>query len=650
MFDKLSSVIQHPLSFFNNPPPLPNAHGIGPTFDWSTTDLPSDMNSVSMRASNSPAYPQHHGTATSGSMNSWSGTSTPAPFQTPARPTSAIPSPFKSTPSPFRSRLLSSTEKRHVHPYAYSRPPTPAQRNPTSEQLFDWNTVSSPTPSFTTAGTGTISYHAGLSTPVVHASPSSPYVPPTSFPILNASLPASTIPTNPPQWSIPPVLAAPNHAVPPVPAPTPPAHIISSTPRTSSPSFPVFNTYTNPNAPRISPSSFPILNSAPPVSRSTTNSLQSPVPLVLPALRPATPPVSVGTPVTCMSPSPLRMSSPSFPILNSTPSAPGNAMALPESSVSSMMPASNYAPSFAPTPTTLSTTGMATPTPRHVTAPARSPNLGPHTHSVLPIRTHPSPALSGVSDTSSQNSFNADVESNSGIFGKPNGLFAVAKPQATSHYGGTGATARMHNASTTLASQQDGQRPLFIPESPPPATTPMPSPPELALDIPPSGLVASTKTSQSSTDMRSSLGVSEGFRGAEVIDVDNELMAAYGMEIKDTGFQTFGGTVESSGKPKSSKSPRQKKVVSPNKWAGGPGGPMKFGTKPDGYMEVPGQAARWSYSEDGTHSQDVHDRMWGDVHFSPALDDDDGPFDSRTPNTQDTSSDLHNCPAWPRAG
>jgi hypothetical protein len=44
---------------------------------------------------------------------------------------------------------------------------------------------------------------------------------------------------------------------------------------------------------------------------------------------------------------------------------------------------------------------------------------------------------------------------------------------------------------------------------------------------------------------------------------------------------------------------------------------LKFNAKPEGYVEGAGRLSRWSYSEDGTASQDVNERLEGDVHFSP---------------------------------
>ncbi|KDN37570.1 LOW QUALITY PROTEIN: hypothetical protein RSAG8_10087, partial [Rhizoctonia solani AG-8 WAC10335] len=110
-------------------------------------------------------------------------------------------------------------------------------------------------------------------------------------------------------------------------------------------------------------------------------------------------------------------------------------------------------------------------------------------------------------------------------------------------------------------------------------------------------------------------------------NLDNELAQAYGLELTDTGFQSYNTlaakdsqTETAPGKPKAAKSPRQKKT-SPvgTKWGGGPGGALKFNAKPEGYVEGTGRLSRWSYSEDGTTSQDVNERLEGDVHFSPAI-------------------------------
>lgn len=61
---------------------------------------------------------------------------------------------------------------------------------------------------------------------------------------------------------------------------------------------------------------------------------------------------------------------------------------------------------------------------------------------------------------------------------------------------------------------------------------------------------------------------------------------------------------------------------------GSPGGGLKFNAKPEGYVEDTGRLSCWSYSEDGTISQDVNERLEGNVHFSPALQylPDDEPF------------------------
>ncbi|KAG9080552.1 hypothetical protein FS749_007967 [Ceratobasidium sp. UAMH 11750] len=312
------------------------------------------------------------------------------------------------------------------------------------------------------------------------------------------------------------------------------------------------------------------------------------------------------------------MSPPSFPILGSASSATAKAVAPSQLLTSPMISASNHTSPRDSVSTNCSEIGSTTSLARNISTPTHSPHPRSHTPSTL----SPSPIVSATPSSSQDiqphTALDTGADNYSGTFGKPNGLFPMSKQQATPRSESAGVTAHGCNVSTVATSHHTVQQPLFLPESPPPATISMPAPPEMAFATSPSNLVAPAKASKSPTYTHPS---------SDIYNVDDELLAtAYGMEVGDTGFQTCEGTREPSGKPKSSKSPRQKKGTSPNKWAGGPGGAMKFGTKPEGYTEVLGQTARWSYSEDRIHSQDVHDRMWGDVHFCPALDDDDGPF------------------------
>ncbi|KAG9121131.1 hypothetical protein FRC07_003037 [Ceratobasidium sp. 392] len=112
--ETLSSAIQNPLSLFNNPPPLPDAFGVGPNYDWSR------QNTVRPR----PAP---------GSDNV-----TPPPVH------SASPAP-SSTSSLLRvPRLLGSSQVRS-HPYRRTETrERPTLRSVITNPMHNW---ASPTPS-----------------------------------------------------------------------------------------------------------------------------------------------------------------------------------------------------------------------------------------------------------------------------------------------------------------------------------------------------------------------------------------------------------------------------------------------------------------------------------------------------------------------
>ncbi|KAG8679756.1 hypothetical protein FRC08_016756 [Ceratobasidium sp. 394] len=103
-------------------------------------------------------------------------------------------------------------------------------------------------------------------------------------------------------------------------------------------------------------------------------------------------------------------------------------------------------------------------------------------------------------------------------------------------------------------------------------------------------------------------------------DVDKELAEALGLGLEDTGFQSTDRLSprvnRTSDQPRQKKHPtRQKSEPDNGKWLGGPGGELKFNSKPEGLGEY---IHRWSYSEKGPCS--VSGRFAGDVHFSPAED------------------------------
>ncbi|KAG8731719.1 hypothetical protein FRC12_019609, partial [Ceratobasidium sp. 428] len=126
-------------------------------------------------------------------------------------------------------------------------------------------------------------------------------------------------------------------------------------------------------------------------------------------------------------------------------------------------------------------------------------------------------------------------------------------------------------------------------------------------------------------------------------DVDQELAEAWGMDLRDTGFQSSDSWVDepvdelnpsssiqaqgtqsgsskarASGSPRSNRRQQKKPMAVGDKWLGGPGGGFKFNSKPAGADESMLRKARWSYSEDGPALQDPNERIEGDMHFSPA--------------------------------
>ncbi|KAG8691143.1 hypothetical protein FRC11_006419 [Ceratobasidium sp. 423] len=99
-------------------------------------------------------------------------------------------------------------------------------------------------------------------------------------------------------------------------------------------------------------------------------------------------------------------------------------------------------------------------------------------------------------------------------------------------------------------------------------------------------------------------------------DLDAEIARAYGIELKDTGFQGAAAPVASNSK--ATKSLRNKKQAHyGTKWTGGPGGALKFNAKPEGFVEG---VDRWSYSENTPKSALITERLEGDVHFCPIAD------------------------------
>ncbi|KAG9114896.1 hypothetical protein FRC07_007607, partial [Ceratobasidium sp. 392] len=212
------------------------------------------------------------------------------------------------------------------------------------------------------------------------------------------------------------------------------------------------------------------------------------------------------------------------------------------------------------------------------------------------------------------------------VLGQPNGLLQVSTQPPYEEQAAT---------MVRVANQCDARRPLFLPESPPlrepptqvpndysrgvTYTSPPISVPASPVALPVNATVAPLpiRTAQAITQQPLSRQLSAGS-----YDLDTELWAAaYGAPLADTGFQQC-ESVPTEGlrnKPKTTRSPRSPKTTLPpgTKWGGGPGGPLKFNAKPDNYEEDVGRLSRWSYSEDGTTSQDPNERVEGDVHFSP---------------------------------
>ncbi|KAG8772879.1 hypothetical protein FRC12_002851 [Ceratobasidium sp. 428] len=268
-----------------------------------------------------------------------------------------------------------------------------------------------------------------------------------------------------------------------------------------------------------------------------------------------------------------------------------------------------------------------------------------------------------------------------------------------------------HGPITTVAAQRDSQRPLFLPESPPsidPNNVPGPStfiaPIALASPIAthavsaaPAAPIARTTSvapivpaapaapvapvapvapiartvpiapaahvtlidlvapnAPSESLVLSYQGpVATGNPGPNNADLDDELAEAWGMDLRDTGFQSSDSSMDeldeldeladevgsSSNvqvqemrdgrlKAKIIKSPRtrrrqqKKPMTAGTKWLGGPGGGFKFNAKPAGVPESTLRRARWSYSEDGLVLQNPNERLEGDVHFSPSAEGD----------------------------
>ncbi|KAG8731047.1 hypothetical protein FRC12_019916 [Ceratobasidium sp. 428] len=173
--DKLSSVIQNPLSLFNNPPPLPDAYGIGPNFDWSVARSPSVGPSRPVptsaglpfgRPDNAPRLP------------------TVPPAYTSPYPPPAVPS--------LRPHRFSSSGQNRLHPYR--RPEADARQPPRTvlDPLYDWSRHGSPIP-FSSARTATPTASTRYQTPVSQsqsrfATPRPPSTPASATPFFSPTV------------------------------------------------------------------------------------------------------------------------------------------------------------------------------------------------------------------------------------------------------------------------------------------------------------------------------------------------------------------------------------------------------------------------------------------------------------------------------
>ncbi|KAG9120425.1 hypothetical protein FRC07_004085 [Ceratobasidium sp. 392] len=513
-----------------------------------------------------------------------------APSNNPSRPASTVPvqtpppsTSSKPTSSLFRTQFLSSGQRR-VHPYSV-RPSTPRQSRSSASShgvpgpLHDWSCPTPPPQSVRTPA------HQRVTTP-------SPYQTPRST--VSAQTVGYSTPGTPgvPQFAPTPSFSILNSALAPSPIPTPsPLFTHQHQPR---PSRPVTSQRLDRTVavPPVNP--WLTTRSAP---SAAANHVPTPMPPPAPSFI-----ASASTQTRQIAPSPVvPVSTVTLPIISPRPQLPA--------------PGGLFAPSHA--------------------VPDTAFGSWPATQSEPFVSRN-----SGHSDSAR-------------MLGQPNGLFQVSTPSPSEE--------QVASAVQTV-SQYSTQRPLFLPESPPlcepltqvpnghnevayntvlaaptfPSDTPIsvfaPSmaPPvnATATYVAPTGILATpppaciAPVAAQQPPLRQPAPMS--------YDVDNEIWAAaFGMPITDTGFQRCESVLagESPDKPKAGRSPRAKKTLPPGtKWAGGPGGPLKFNSKPDSYEEVAGRLSRWSHSEDGTTSQDPKERVEGDVHFSPTSPHSDNPF------------------------
>ncbi|KAG8765478.1 hypothetical protein FRC12_007475 [Ceratobasidium sp. 428] len=573
--DKISSVIQNPLSLFNNPPPLPDAYGIGPNFDWSVARSP-------------PAGPSRP-VPTSAGLPFGRPDNAPRPPTVPPAYTSPYPRP--ATPSLQPHRFSSSGQNR-LHPYR--RPEANARQPPRTvlDPLYDWSRHGSPI-AFTNARTATPMASTRYQTPVSQSqsrfvTPRPPSTPASATPFFSPAvedlaLSGSTFARNPgPQLYSPPprsafdsISQALSAGMVAAPIQTPPSH---------------------------NPGIFGNSNGF----EEDTNGTHAPAaPLIAPQ-----PSTAGQNTLAWMAQSQDRARRPLF-VLDSSPQTDAY-----------------YTPSPAPTPSpasrALPTTIPVISSPITHAVPA-APVVPPaHAIPVAPVAPHAAPAVPRTAPVVPRNAPTAPTAPIA-----PTSPVTSASPVAPT-FSSSLAGATQTQIARTPPPGAPATNAAFVDSH---------SHSAYATAILYEDAVISIQSGSETTDdideeLAEAWGMSLQDTGFQSSNARFQSSDSWIDELADELGPSSSGQVQEvkagSSKAKAAISPRsqrrQQKKPMGDKWLGGPGGGFKFNSKPAGVDESMLRKARWSYSEDGPTSQNPNERLEGDVHFSPATEPGDESF------------------------
>ncbi|KAG8778633.1 hypothetical protein FRC12_024878 [Ceratobasidium sp. 428] len=585
--DKISSVIQNPLSLFNNPPPSPDAYGIGPNFDWSVARSPP--------AGSSQPVP------TSAGLPFGRPDNTPRLPTVPPAYTSPYPPP--ATPS-LRPHRFSSSGQNRLHPYR--RPEADARQPPRTvlDPLYDWSRHGSPI-AFSNARTATPTASTRYQTPVSQsqsrfATPRPPSTPANATPFFSPAvegltLSGSTFAHNPsPQIYPPPprsafdsISQALSASMVAAPIQTPPSH----------------NSGIFGHSNGILPAAYDTSN-----FEEDTPGTQAPAaPLIAP--QPSTAGQST---LAWMAQSQDRARRPLF-LLESSPQTeayytpspaptPSPASRAPPTTISVVSSPVTQAVPTAPVVSAAHAIPVAPVVPRAAPAVPRAAPVAPRTAPVAP--TLPVAPVAPATPVTSANPVAHTF---------PSSLAGATEPQIARTPPGapvTNATfvdPHSHSAYLTAVSYKD---PVISIQS------------------------GSETSDDIDEELAEAWGMSLQDTGFQSSNARFQSSDSWIDELADELSPSSSGQVQEvqsgSSKVKAAKSPRsqrrQQKKPMGDKWLGGPGGGFKFNSKPAGVDESMLRKTRWSYSEDGPASQNPNERLEGDVHFSPATEPGDKSF------------------------